>query len=234
MYFTNLMTRKLLLGIAGLLLPLPAALAQYSAWRHSGTLVILTTPEGANLPRTAREEAFPILVRLSQELFDFRQAKADGADIRFSTDGKPLAYQVEQWDAARGTASIWVRIPVIQGNARQALTLHWGKADAASESNGAAVFNESNGYAVVMHLSDRQNPVKDEVGTISPTDAGTTPCVGVIGGGRRFEVGKGVVCGEKITGLPSGFGPHTTEAWFKAERVNTTAVAWGNEQCRAK
>ena len=234
MYFTNLMTRKLLLGIAGLLLPLPAALAQYSAWRHSGTLVILTTPEGANLPRTAREEAFPILVRLSQELFDFRQAKADGADIRFSTDGKPLAYQVEQWDAARGTASIWVRIPVIQGNARQALTLHWGKADAASESNGAAVFNESNGYAVVMHLSDRQNPVKDEVGTISPTDAGTTPCVGVIGGGRRFEVGKGVVCGEKITGLPSGFGPHTTEAWFKAERVNTTAVAWGNEQAQGK
>ena len=127
----------------------------YHGWRYSGTLAILTTPDGANLPATAREEGFPLLVRLNKDLFDFGQARADGADIRFSAEGKPLAYQIEQWDPVAGTACIWVRLPVIQGNARQAITLHWGKADAASESSGGAVFNPSNGFATVMHLGGR-------------------------------------------------------------------------------
>jgi hypothetical protein len=76
------------------------ATAQYQGWQHSGPLVILTTPDGANLPATASEENFPLLVRLNQRTFDFRQAKPNGDDIRFSGGGKPLAYQIEEWDAA--------------------------------------------------------------------------------------------------------------------------------------
>jgi len=34
------------------------------------------------------------------------------------------------------SASVRVKIPRIQGNARQELKVYWGKADAASESNG--------------------------------------------------------------------------------------------------
>ena len=60
------------------------------------------------------------------------------------------------------------------------------------------------------------------------------PCPGIIGDGRRFEAGQGIACGEKITGLPSGFGPNSTEAWFKADRVNTVVVGWGNEQAQGK
>jgi hypothetical protein len=211
-----------------------AAAAPYQGWQHSGSLWILTTPDGANLPATAREEGFPILVRLSKELFDFSQAKAAGADIRFSAEGKPLAYQIEQWDAAQGTASIWVRIPTIKGNSRQEIKMYWGQADAVSASGGAAVFNESNGFAAVMHMSDSANPVQDEVGMLVPVNVGTTACAGVIGEGRHFEVGKGIACGEKITAFPAGTSPHTTEAWFRAERPNATVVGWGNEQAQGK
>jgi hypothetical protein len=205
-----------------------------NGWKHSGTLAILTTPDGAALPAAAVEQGFPLLVRLNADFFDFRQAQPHGEDIRFSAEGKPLAYQIDEWDTAKGTAGIWVRIPVIKGNSRQQIAMHWGNAGAKSESSGAAVFNESNGYAAVMHLDDRANPVKDEVGTVSPVDAGTTSCPGIIGEGRRFEAGQGVACGEKITGLPSGFGPSSTEAWFKADHVNTIVVGWGNEQAQGK
>jgi hypothetical protein len=86
--------------------------AQFPDWKHSGSLWILTTPEGANLPATTVEKDFPLLVRLHKDFFDFSQAKADGADLRFSTStGMPLAYQIDEWDPANGTASIWVRIP---------------------------------------------------------------------------------------------------------------------------
>ena len=145
----------------------------------------MTTPEGANLPATASEDGFPLLVRLDKDWFDFSQAKAHGEDIRFATStGTPLAYQVEQWDAAKGTASIWVRMPTIKGNARQEIKMYWGKTDAQSESSGSAVFNDSNGYLSVWHMND---PVKDEVGTLESKDTGTTPSSGMIGESRHFR-----------------------------------------------
>jgi len=211
-----------------------AALAQYSGWRHEGSVYILTTPEGANLPETASVEDFPLLVRLTGEVFDFRQAQPKGQDIRFSAAGKPLAYEIEQWDPARGAASIWVRIPAIRGNARQEMKLHWGKADAASESNGAAVFNESNGYLSVLHLGDPANPLQDTVGTLAPTNAGTTACDGMIGQGRRFDAGQGIACGENNTTYPSGAAAHSSQAWFRAQQPNAFVLGWGNEQAQGK
>jgi|GEM_PF-2677915 hypothetical protein len=165
-------------------------LAQYGDWTHRGTLALLTTPEGAGLPASAREEGFPVLVRLNGETFHFKQARADGSDIRFSAEGQPLAYQIERWDPARGEACVWVRIPVIRGNARQELTLHWGNAGAGTESDGNAVFHESNGYAVAMHLGDVDDPVRDEAGNLSPTNKGTEACRGEIGRGpvRRWQL----------------------------------------------
>lgn len=208
-----------------------SAQAQYAGWRQAGSIYILTTPEGANLPMTASEENFPLLVRLNNETFDFKQAKAGGEDIRFSAAGQPLAYQVEAWDAAAGDASIWVRIPLIKGNARQEIKMHWGKADAVSESSGTAVFNASNGFVAVLHMSD---PVKDEVGAVEPSDKGTTPSLGMIGKARRFDTGKGINCGEKLATLPTGSNPHSTGVWIKPEKSNVNPFAWGNEQAQGK
>ena len=206
--------------------------AQYPGWQHSGSVYLLTTPEGANLPASASENDFPVLVRLNKDFFDFSQTKANGEDIRFATStGTPLAYQIEEWDAANGTASIWVRIPTIKGNARQEIKLYWGKTDAASESSGSAVFNESNGYLSVWHMTD---PVKDDVGTLESKDTGTISSSGIIGKSRRFDVGKGINCGEKITTYPTGSTPHSSEAWFRAEKPNATVLAWGNEAGQGK
>ena len=211
---------------------LASASAQYQGWQHSGSLCVLTTPEGANLPVTASEVNFPMLVRLNKDWFDFGQAKPNGDDLRFtSADGAPLAYQIEEWDAAKGTASIWVRIPVIKGNARQEIKMYWGKADAAAESNGKAVFNESNGHLSVWHMDD---PVKDEVGTVEAKDTGTTAAIGMIGKSRHFDVGKGIDGGETIKAYPTGSSPHSSEVWFKAEQANASILGWGNDHPQGK
>ena len=52
--------------------------------------------------------------------------------------------------------------------------------------------------------------------------------------GRRFDVGRGIHCGEKITAFPTGSSPHTSEAWFRAEKANVNILAWGNEQAQGK
>lgn len=226
MVMIRMMNRFQFLAMALLAGFTPQLLAQYPGWQHSGSISILTTPDGADLPASASVKDFPVLVRLHEDYFDFGQAMAQGEDLRFSADGKALAYQVEEWDAAQGTASIWVRIPLIKGNALQELKLHWGKADAPSESNGAAVFNESNGYVSVWHLGDT---VKDEVGTLASEDKGTTTTPGMIGSARHFPGQKGVFCGDKIPNYPSGDSAHTTALWFRAERPNSTVIGWGNE-----
>ncbi|MCY3018282.1 MAG: DUF2341 domain-containing protein [Planctomycetota bacterium] len=222
------MTGKATTLTLALLALFQTASAQYTGWQHSGSMYILTTPEGADLPAAASEEGFPLLVRLSKDGFDFTQAKAGGDDVRFAdAAGKPLAYQIGEWDAAAGTASIWVRIPAIKGNAHQEIKMFWGKADAAGKSKGAAVFNESNGYLCVFHMAD---PVKDEVGTLEAKDTGTVGAAGVIGKSRRFDPGKGINCGENITTFTTGSSPNSSEVWFKAERVNTRVMGWGREQ----
>ena len=83
----------------------------YQPWSHSGSIFILTTPEGANVQAAASEDGFPLLVRLHKDCFNFSQAKAGGEDIRFSSSaGAPLPSQAEEWDAANGTASISIKI----------------------------------------------------------------------------------------------------------------------------
>ena len=201
--------------------------ADLNDWKHSGSVFVLTTPEGADLPATAELKNFPLLVRLQRDFFDFSQAKPDGSDLRFAdAAGKPLAYQIEDWKPAAGVASIWVRVPLIKGNSRQELKLYWGNSAAQSESNGQAVFNDTNGYLSVWHLGSE---VKDEVGTLQSEDKGTSTAPGIVGAARRFPGGKGVFCGDKIPNYPSGAGSHSTEAWFRAERPNTTLIGWGNE-----
>jgi hypothetical protein len=205
------------------------ALAQYPGWQSAGPLFILTTPEGANLPESAVVENFPLLVRLNKDFFDFSKAKANGDDIRFSTNGKALPYQIEQWDGAKGIASIWVKIPVIKGNARQGLKLHWGKADAVSESDGSAVFSADNGFASVIHMNEL---LKDDLGSVTPQNLGTTAGAGIIGDGRRFEAGQGIDCGKNITNFPFGDNPFTSEAWFRSEGADSYIVYYGRYATR--
>ena len=199
----------------------------YKNWQHNGLMAVITTQEGAALRESAAEANVPVLVRLHKDFFDFKQASPKGDDIRFSNQaGEALAYQVEHWDVEKGEASIWVRIPNIVGNARQPLRLHWGMAGATSESNGKAVFNETNGFMSVWHMSD---PVKDECGTLESKDTGTVAALGMIGPARHFPGKMGVFCGDKITNYPQSDSPHSSEAWFRCEQSNSTIIGWGNE-----
>ncbi len=207
--------------LAGLTLAAPA---QYPGWQQEGSLFILTTPEGADLTADDIVEGFPLLVRLTKGSFDFSQTKPQGEDIRFSTAGKPLPYQIEEWDAAAGHASVWVRIPQIKGNARQELKVHWGKGDAVSKSNGAAVFSADNGYATVLHMGD---PLKDELGTVTPEDGGTTVVAGIVGSARHLVPGKGIKCGDNIKGFPFSNNPFTSECWFRADNAGSSIFCWG-------
>ncbi len=200
----------------------------FKAWKQHGTCWLLTTKDGADLPADAVVENFPVLLRLDRAFFDFKQAQPRGEDLRISdANGTTLAHEIEQWDAQNGTASVWVRVPSIRGDARQPLHLHWGNAAAKGTSDGSKVFAADNGFVSVLHLDPS---LRDTVGTVRATDQGTQPTAGMVGEGRRFDGRSGIQCGEALETFPKGAGTSSTEAWFRAEHANTTVLAWGKEQ----
>ncbi|MEI6534145.1 MAG: DUF2341 domain-containing protein [Verrucomicrobiaceae bacterium] len=219
-----ILIKQLALGTLALLALSQTAPAQYPGWQRSGSIYLLTTQDGANLPATATETNFPVLLRLSKDFFDFSQTKAKGEDLRFAAAGKALAYQIEEWDPAGGTASVWVRIPVIKGNERQEIKMFWGKADASAESNGSAVFNADNGFLSVLHLDEA---MKDEVGSAQLTNKGTTTGAGVIGKGLHVAAGQSLGCGEVINTYPTKSEPNSTAVWVKPDAFNGNILVWG-------
>ena len=210
---------------------LSQASAQYGDWKHSGSMYLVTTSAGANLPASAIEKNFPLLVRLNQEYFDFSQAKPRGEDIRFSAKGKPLAYQVEHWDAAGGNADIWVRIPTIKGNDQQAIKMHWGNEKVPSESGGERVFLTTEGFAGVWHLGDNlKDSTSNNLDGFNKPDKPTTNTTGIIGDAQEFGVNQllvirppGAKPDRRVSCMPSGNADRTMSAW-----VNSTGFEGRN------
>jgi hypothetical protein len=71
---------------------------------------------------------------------------------------------LEHWDAKKGTASFWVRVPVSRGNDRQEVLLHWGNLQPPSGSDGKKVFAADNGFFSVLHLEEPNSRLKPNGG----------------------------------------------------------------------
>jgi len=208
--------------VAILAVALPVAAAQYDDWKHSGAMYIITTSEGAHLRATALEKNFPLLIRLNKDFFDFSQAKSRGEDIRFSANGKSLAYQIERWDAAAGHADVWVRIPTIKGNDQQAIKMHWGNEKVPSESNSEQVFVTKEGFAGIWHLGNNlKDATSNNLDGFNKPDKPTTNTTGIIGDAQEFGVNKFLVIrppdaepDRRVTCMPSGNADRTMSAWI--------------------
>lgn len=211
--------------------PLNTAKGENPDGSYSASIFLLTSAEGADLPASASETNFPVLIRLHKDFFNFKTAAPDGRDLRFEADGQPLRFQIEHWDSINETASIWVRIPELRGNQRQEIKILWGNPQAESQSSGSGVFDSSNHYLSVLHMGDS---LVDEVGTVTTKDQKTTAIAGRIGLGRHLGPGQGILCGEQIEAFPVGSASHSTEAWIRPEKPNGRVLGWGNEHAQGK
>jgi hypothetical protein len=127
----------------------------YSKWRCYRALQFDTTPAGANVSGDVPD--FPLAVALNAANFDFATAKPDGSDLRFTNDkdDPPLPHAIEHWDAAAGSALVWVRVPRVRGNRNdQVIFMHWQNPEAASVARPAEVFATKDGFLGVWHLDD--------------------------------------------------------------------------------
>jgi hypothetical protein len=159
----------------------------YGIWDHHRTITLNTTSTGAKV--SANVYNFPLLIRLTAaEALILSQAKAGGADVRFSkTDvSPPLPYHIESWDSTG--AAIWVKMDTVKGNAVQTLRMHWGNPVAVDSSRPAVVFDTANGYRAVFHMNEASGNVTDAtVNAVVGANVGTTrTALGLAGPARTF------------------------------------------------
>jgi len=117
-------------------------------------VLLNTTADGAAISEDVY--AFPVLVRLDEEHFDFSTAASDGSDIRFTgADGEYLSFEMEYFNASEEAGVFWVRVDTVYGdNSKQYFLMKWGTSPEGPSSNGYAVFDTAKGFQGVWHLGE--------------------------------------------------------------------------------
>lgn len=186
-------------------------IADTSSWKHSKKLFLNTTASGAQI--NGDIENFPVLVRLTQGNFNFTETSAQGEDIRFmKSDGTPVPYEIERWDAANRQAEIWVKVDTIRGNdSTQSITLYWGNPDASANSNSAAVFDTTENSTAVWHLS--QNWRDATFNRHDGAAGGSADSAGLIGLCKKFTHSDSIVIAG-LLGTPQSL---TLSAWVQLD-----------------
>lgn len=196
----------------------------YAAWNHSARLKLNTSATGVAIENDLRD--FPLLVRLAAPEFDFSQASAGGADLRFSkTDGTPLSREIETWDAQAGHAEIWVSMDTVHADSpAQSINMHWGRSGTAQAKSRRAVFDTLAGFAGVWHLAEDAADTtanalyKDATGAGSDGNdrVASASRAGAIGPGRGIDSGDYISAPKVSQGLMLATS-FTISLWYRTE-----------------
>ena len=194
-------------------------------WRYSRQLVLNTSATGAQVSSDIIN--VPVLVRLTENTFDFSQAQNDGSDIRFTkNDNSLLPYEIESWDAASKVAAIWIKADTVYGNnSTQKIQMTWGNSGAAGLSNSTAVFDTANAYRGVWHLN--RGCQDATINKYTGTNYGTADTTGLIGHSKKFD-GTDSIRVPGLAGTPPSI---TLSAWASlamADDSGSEVVSVGN------
>ncbi len=153
--------RTAVLGFFAVICFSVSAFAQFSGWQYYQSVTLSVTGV------TAAETNYPLLVKLtSSNSSVWANCNSSGTDIQFSDPTGVTAYPFQRayWNYGTSTAEFWVLVPAVNSSpTATTFRMYYGNPGATDASSGSAVFQTSNNYQAVWHLTSA-------VGT-SDTDA---------------------------------------------------------------
>jgi biopolymer transport protein ExbB len=166
---------------------------------------------------------FPVLLRLDSSSFNFDDAAASGADIRFVSDDDKtvLPAHIESFNAKDGIAAIWVAVPSLPAGGQQKIWMYFGNKKAAAAD--AQILDPL--YKAVYHFSAGERVATDATPAHANASAIPHEHAGWIGEAASFN-------GTTTLNLPAlsidpnaGF---SFEAWVKSAGGNGTLYSNGD------
>ncbi len=166
---------------------------------------------------------FPVLLRLDSSSFNFDEAAASGADLRFVSDDDKtvLPAHIESFNAKDGLATIWVAVPGLPAGGQQKIWMYFGNKKAAAAD--AQTLDPL--YKAVYHFGAGENVATDATPAHANGSAVPHEHAGWIGEAASFN-------GTTTLNLPAlsidpnqGF---SFEAWVKPATGNGTLYSNGD------
>lgn len=133
------------------LMSLSTVAAAYWDEAWAARVKITLNPQGV-----AAVEQVPVAVRLHSGNFNFLDADADGADLRFvaADDKTELKFHIEKFDSINELAVIWVLLPQLNPADKSAhFWLYYGNEAATSAADSKGSWDS--GTAAVFHFSEK-------------------------------------------------------------------------------
>lgn len=153
---------------------------------------------------------------------------SSGYDIVFSSDAAgttPLAFERVVWDATTGAVEFWVKVPSVSHTVDTVVYIRYGDSAVTTEQGTPASVWDANFKSVHHYGTPSSLSVADSTSNArSVTANSATATTGKIGGGAATLDGSAKKIQYSDTGLPSGAGTRTIEAWFNASTIGLGAI----------
>ncbi|HEX4184115.1 MAG TPA: DUF2341 domain-containing protein, partial [Caulobacteraceae bacterium] len=202
--------RKIALGAAAALATSLALAAPAYAWQDGWSYRSKITLTPSQTGASGEIGTQPVLIRLHSGNFSFKDAKADGSDLRFfaGDDKTPLKYQIDTWNPSGEVGLVWVSVPALSASGSTPIYVYYGNPKAAPAGDAKGVFS---GQALVWHFSEDGAPQDASGNGVTGSAGGARDPAGLIGQALKLNGATGV-------GLPTRFnlqGPATVSMWVK-------------------
>jgi biopolymer transport protein ExbB len=213
-----------------LALALLQALAASSAWAYWNAdwtrraKITIAASEGR--AESAGADAVPVLVRLHTGNFQFLDARADGADLRFvaADDKTPLKFHIEKFDGVNELAFVWVLVPRADAaGLADHFWLYYGNDKAAPAGDSKGSYDAAQGLA--YHFGEREALPQDATGHANHAAqaSGRPATAALIGAGLAFD-GKSELTVNMTPSLRPGPAGLTVSMWLKPDALTDAAL----------
>jgi biopolymer transport protein ExbB len=158
----------------------------------------------------------PVVVRLHSGNFDFTNLNIDGSDLRFvaADDKTELKYYIEKFDAVNELAIVWVQLPSIKADDKDAhFWAYYGNEKATTSTSDAKAINAI-GTVASFHFAEKNLLQDDSATGLLPGGEITAQKAGLIAEAAVFA-GKPLVIPVNPALKLSAGAAYTWSAWIK-------------------
>lgn len=179
---------------------------------------------------TGEVDSVPVLIRLHEGVFSFKDAQAGGTDLRFvaADDKTPLKFHIEKYDAVANIAFVWVNLPKIKLKDKTNIWMYYGNSKAKKADTPSASYDAN--QSLIYHFSEVGTPVSDTTGYGNHSTSTIQTDSGIIGNSAQFNGTNAVVLPASASLTVTPESKMTWSAWIKPAASAENAIIFSRRE----
>jgi biopolymer transport protein ExbB len=223
-YIKSILTKKINFLTWALLVLLTNSTFAHAEWNAEWTARNKVSINAKAIAEAASQA--PVVVRLHSGNFDFTTVNIDGSDIRFiaADDKTELKYHIEKFDAVNELAIIWVQLPTVKADDKDAHIWLYSGNEKATASTGTKTTWDASTVAN-FHFAETSLLQDSSATGLAAGGEITIQKAGLLGEAAEFSGKPFVISVNPALKHVAGAG-YTWSAWIKPTSLPQTATLY--------